>query len=567
MVSLDNVTVRFSGVSLFENISVMFSQKEKAGLVGKNGAGKSTLLKLLAGIAQPSEGVVAKPSGFQIGYLPQEMNYADTTTVFKEAEKAFEQLMYLEKQMDSLTRELEERTDYESDGYMGIIDKLNQATEQFQLHDGSKKEAEIEKTLLGLGFLSNQFSRATNTFSGGWRMRIELAKVLLQKPNMLLLDEPTNHLDIESIQWLEQFLQQYEGIVILISHDRAFLDNITTRTVEIELGKLYDYKAPYSKYLGLRKERREQQLAAYRNQQKQITETEDFIERFRYKATKAVQVQSRIKQLDKIDRIQIEEEDNTTVNIRFPEAPRSGTIVVEAKELSKHYGDLTVLDKVDLIIERGEKIAFVGKNGEGKSTLAKIIVAETDCNGLCKIGHNVNIGYYSQNQDELLRGEKTVLQTLDDIAVGDVRKRVRDILGAFLFSGEDVDKKVRVLSGGEKSRLAMARLMLQPYNLLVLDEPTNHLDIRSKDVLKQAIKDYNGTVIIISHDRQFLDGLADRIIEVRNKSLREHTGGIHHFIQKLQKEQNSLLKKENLKNVVQKPAAPKQCAARRKKRN
>ncbi len=532
MISVEQLTVRFGGKPLFENISLLVNPKERVALVGKNGAGKSTLLKILAGQQEPSEGRIVVPGDATVGYLPQQMIHKDGKTVYAETQEAFIEVNKLQERINYINKQLEERTDYESDGYTRLIEDLTEATEKFDMLGGASVDADIEQTLAGLGFLPHEFHRQTNTFSGGWRMRIELAKLLLRKPDVLLLDEPTNHLDIESIQWLEQFLKNHPGAVILVSHDRAFLDNVTNRTVEIVLGSLHDYNVPYTKYTILRKERREQQMAAYNNQQKMIEDTEKFIERFRYKATKAVQVQSRIKQLDKIDRIEIEDEDNSAISLRFPPAPRSGSIVVEAENLTKKYGPKTILNHVGITVERGEKVAFVGKNGEGKTTLSKIIMHQVDYEGKLKIGHNVNIGYFAQNQDELMDGEKTVLQTIDDIAVGDIRTKIRDILGAFLFGGEDVEKKVKVLSGGERSRLAIAKLLLEPYNVLVLDEPTNHLDMRSKDILKQALVRFDGTLIVVSHDREFLDGLVEVIYEFKNHKIRQHFGGIYDFLKK-----------------------------------
>jgi ATP-binding cassette, subfamily F, member 3 len=479
----------------------------------------------------------------------------DVRTVQEEGMSAFSDLHHLEAEIEHLNIQLTERTDYESAEYLDLAEMVAEKSERLHLLDAGTAEANVVKTLLGLGFLEKDLQRPTREFSGGWRMRIELAKILLQSPDLFLLDEPTNHLDIESIQWLENFLAQYHGAVILISHDRAFLDNVTTRTLEISLGKIFDYRVPYSKYVGLRKDRREQQLAAYRNQQKQIEDTREFIERFRYKATKAVQVQSRIKQLEKLDIIEIEEEDIASLHIKFPPAPRSGTIAVETKNLTKAYGKNTVLNNIELTIERGEKIAFIGRNGEGKTTLSRILVGELDFEGECKIGHNVKTGYYAQNQDELLNAEMTVLQTIDQVAVGEIRARIRDILGAFLFSGDDVEKKVKVLSGGEKSRLSMARLLLEPYNLLVLDEPTNHLDMRSKDILKQALKKFDGTLIVVSHDREFLDGLTDKIYEFREQKIREYRGGIYDYLKKrnIQSLHELNLKKSTGREVLPEP--------------
>ncbi len=532
MISVDQLSVSFTGEDIFRNVSFLINPRDKVGLVGKNGAGKTTLLRVFMGLQKPDSGEVVVPEDVSLGYLPQELVVKDTRTVFEEVCTAFSELNKIEKDIKRLTDEIALRTDYESKEYLKLIEKLTEKSDRFQLLGGGNKNAGVEQTLIGLGFDRKDFQRPTHEFSGGWRMRIELAKIILRSPDVFLLDEPTNHLDIESIQWLEDFLKNYSGGVLLISHDRAFLDNITNRTIEISLGKIYDYKVSYSRFVDLRKDRREQQLSAYRNQQKTIEDTRDFIERFRYKATKAVQVQSRIKQLEKIELIEIEEEDIASMNIRFPAAPRSGTVVFEAKDISKNYGDLQVLHAINMVIERGERVAFVGRNGEGKTTLLRIITGELDYYGTRKIGHNVNLGYFAQNQDELLNGEKTVLQTIDDIAVGDIRPKIRDILGAFLFGGEDVDKKVKVLSGGERSRLAIAKLLLEPYNLLVLDEPTNHLDMRSKDVLKQALLKYDGTLIIVSHDREFLDGLVTKLYEFKNRKISEHLGGIYDFLKK-----------------------------------
>ncbi|MDD3568168.1 MAG: ATP-binding cassette domain-containing protein, partial [Bacteroidales bacterium] len=541
MVSLSQVTVTFGGFDLFKDISFLVSPKERVGLVGKNGAGKTTLLKLIVGQMTPSGGLVSVPRDITIGYLPQQMDVANTRSVLEETMTAFSDTLKLEKDIAKITKALEQRTDYESDDYAKLINELTEKSERFSLLGGESLEAQAEVTLQGLGFKRADFVRPTKELSGGWRMRIELAKILLRRPEVLLLDEPTNHLDIESIQWLEDYLKTFPGALLLISHDRAFLDNVTERTIELSLGKAYDYRVPYSKYVVLREERREQQLAAYKNQQKQIEETKDFIERFRYKATKANQVQSRVKMLEKIDVIEVEEEDNTSVNIRFPEAPRSGDLVVKVDEVGKSYGEHLVFDNATFNITRGEKVAFVGRNGEGKTTLSKILVGEIDYKGEVKIGHNVSIGYFAQNQDELMNANHTVLETIDRVAVGDVRTKIRDILGAFLFRGEDVDKKVSVLSGGERNRLAMVKLMLQPYNLLILDEPTNHLDMRSKDILKNALNKYKGTVIVVSHDREFLDGLVSKVYEFRDGKVKEHLGGIYEFLGKR--------KLENLKEL------------------
>ncbi len=532
MISINQVSVNFGGFSLFSDISFMINPKDRIGLVGKNGAGKSTLLKIILGLDRPTEGTVSKPKEVTFGYLPQQMAYATGKTVMEEALTAFASLNAIEKEINKINHEIASREDYESDEYHALIDKLTLLNERLQILGIADKDAMVEQTLKGLGYKIEDLSRPTSEFSGGWRMRIELAKILLQRPDVLLLDEPTNHLDIESIQWLEDFLKNYSGAVVLISHDRAFLDNITKRTIEILLGKVYDYKVSYSKYQELRKERYEQQMATYENQQKKIADTEKFIERFRYKATKSVQVQSRIKQLEKMDRIEVDELDNAAIHFKFPPAPRSGTIVVETERLSKSYGENNILNEIDLIVERGEKVAFIGRNGEGKTTLSRIIISDLDYDGTLKIGHNVKIGYYAQNQDELLNEQKTVFETLDDIAVGEIRTQVRNILGAFLFGGETIEKKVKVLSGGERSRLAMAKLLLEPYNLLVLDEPTNHLDIRSKEILKQALKSYDGTLILVSHDRDFLDGLVDNLYEFKDKKIKQHSGNIYEFLKK-----------------------------------
>ncbi len=530
MISVEHLTVEFGGNPLFDDIGFLVNPKDRIALVGKNGAGKTTLLRIFAGKQQPTRGSVLMPKDISIGYLPQHMIHNDGTTVFEEAEKAFEHITRLQAEIERMNVELAERTDYESEGYQALIDRLTHANEHLQIVNAGNFHADIEKTLLGLGFLRSDFHRQCSEFSGGWRMRIELAKILLQRTDVLLLDEPTNHLDIESIQWLENFLMTSDSAIILVSHDKAFIDAVTNRTIEISLGKIYDYNVNYSKYLELRKERREQQIRAYENQQKMIQDTEDFIERFRYKATKAVQVQSRIKQLEKIERIEVDLEDNSRLNMKFPPAPRSGSIPVEIEHLSKAYGDHLILDNIDLTINRGEKVAFVGRNGEGKSTLVKCIMNEIEYSGKLKLGHNVKIGYFAQNQASLLDENRTVFETIDYVAVGDIRTKIRDILGAFMFGGEAIDKKVKVLSGGERSRLAMIRLLLEPVNLLILDEPTNHLDMRSKDVLKDALKAFDGTAIIVSHDREFLDGLVTKVYEFGNKKIREHLGGIYDFL-------------------------------------
>ncbi|MBO5893368.1 MAG: ABC-F family ATP-binding cassette domain-containing protein [Alistipes sp.] len=533
MISLDNLTVSYGGWTLFDGISFLINEKDRIGLVGKNGAGKTTLLRIITGEQQPTEGAVTINGECSIGYLPQQMRVADTTTLKAETEKAFDEVLRLEAEIERLTSEIAERTDYESEAYADLLHSLNDAQDRYHILGGDTREADIEKTLLGLGFKRTDFNRATSEFSGGWRMRIELAKLLLRRPSIFLLDEPTNHLDIESIQWLEEYLKNYNGAVLLISHDRAFLDNVTTRTVELSLGHIYDYKVPYSKFVELRAERRAQQMAAYENQQKLIEKTEEFIEKFRYKPTKSNQVQSRIKQLERLERIEVEEEDLATLNIKFPPAPRSGQIVAEIKEVGKSFGEKHIFSGANFTIERGQKIALVGRNGEGKTTMARMIIGELEQTlGTIKLGANVNIGYYAQNQDDLMDGEFTVFDTLDRVAVGDIRTRLRDILGAFLFRGEDIDKKVKVLSGGERSRLAMARLMLEPYNLLVLDEPTNHMDMRSKDILKRAIQKYDGTVIVVSHDRDFLDGMVEKVYEFRDGGVKEYLGGIYYFLEK-----------------------------------
>lgn len=532
MISLNQVSVSFGSFELFSNISFLINKTDRIGLVGKNGAGKTTLLRILAGIQKPDTGNTAFPSDLKIGYLPQEMAVSDNTTVWNETLLAYSEILNLKNEIEILNLEIQQRTDFDSPEYLKKVHDITEKTERLHLLGNHSIDAEIETTLTGLGFERSDFSRPTSEFSGGWRMRIELAKILLQQPQALLLDEPTNHLDIEAIQWFEDFLKTYSGAVVLVSHDKAFLDNVTHRTIEISLGKIYDYKVSYSKFTELRRERREQQMSAWRNQQKLIETTEEFIERFRYKATKAVQVQSRIKQLNKIERIEIDDEDYSSIHFRFPPALRSGNVVVDIKNVSKSYGDKKVLENIDLTVERGEKICFVGRNGEGKTTLSRIIIGELNYEGMLRIGHNVNIAYYAQNQADLLNPEKTVFQTVDDIAVGEIRTRVRDLLGSFLFGGETIDKKVSVLSGGEKSRLCLACLLLQPANLLVLDEPTNHLDMRSKDILKQALRQFEGTVILVSHDRDFLDGLVEKVYEFRNKKVKENIGGIYDFIRK-----------------------------------
>lgn len=532
MISIQNLSVEFSAKSLFDNINYVINKKDKIALVGKNGAGKSTMLKIIAGLQKPTSGNVAKPNDITISYLPQQMVLNDTLTVIEEVSKAFSHIDEMHYQLDKINQELLSRDDYESKEYQELIDRLSLLNEHITMEESENREAEMERTLVGLGFSRSDFNRPTSEFSGGWRMRIELAKLLLTHPDVLLLDEPTNHLDIESIQWLENFLITKANAVVLVSHDRAFIDNVTNRTIEISLGKIYDYAVNYSKYVVLHQERIEQQMRAYQNQQKQIQETEDFIERFRYKATKAVQVQSRIKQLSKIDRIEVDEVDTSHLNLKFPPAPRSGDYPIIAENIGKRYGEHQVFNNATFTIKRGEKVAFVGKNGEGKSTLVKCIMNEIPFTGNLKIGHNVKIGYFAQNQAQLLDGELTVFDTIDHVAVGDIRTRIRDILGAFMFGGEDSDKKVKVLSGGEKTRLAMIRLLLEPVNLLILDEPTNHLDMRTKDILKQAIKEFNGTVIVVSHDREFLDGLVEKVYEFGEGKVKECLGGIYEFLEK-----------------------------------
>ncbi|MDO9635124.1 MAG: ABC-F family ATP-binding cassette domain-containing protein [Paludibacter sp.] len=531
MISIEQLSVEFSGTPLLDDIGFLINAKDRIALVGKNGAGKTTLLKLISGKMSPSKGRIILPKDITIGYLPQHMIYNEGTTVLEETEKAFEHITDIQQDIERLSSELLERTDFDSDDYHRIIEKLTHTQEYLQIIGNGNYQAEIEKTLHGLGFLRSDFNRLCAEFSGGWRMRIELAKIILQRPDVLLLDEPTNHLDIESIQWLENFLISCGSAVVLVSHDRAFIDAVTTRTIEISLGKIYDYQVNYSKFIELRKERQEQQIRAFENQQKMIQDTEEFIERFRYKASKSVQVQSRVKQLDKLARIEVDQEDNSRLHLKFPPALHSGIIPVEIEHLSKAYGDHLVLDNIDLIINRGEKVAFVGKNGEGKSTLVKCIMQEIKYAGKLKLGHQVKIGYFAQNQASLLDESLTVFETVDYVAVGDVRTKIRDILGAFMFGGEASDKKVKVLSGGERSRLAMIRLLLEPVNLLILDEPTNHLDMRSKDVLKEAIKAFTGTAIVVSHDREFLDGLVTKVYEFGGKKVREHLGGIYDFLQ------------------------------------
>ncbi len=560
MISIQNLSVEFNSTALFSGVNFVINKRDKIALVGKNGAGKSTMLKIIAGLQEPTGGVVAAQKDITIGYLPQQMILTDERSVVEEVRTVFGKLDEMKASLARMSTELAERTDYESESYAELIDRISNLSDLVQMEESENGEAELEKTLLGLGFVRSDFDRNTSEFSGGWRMRIELAKLLLMRPDVLLLDEPTNHLDIESIQWLETFLKQKANVVVLVSHDRAFIDNVTNRTLEISCGKVYDYQVNYSKYVVLHQERIEQQMRAYENQQKQIQQTERFIERFRYKATKSVQVQSRIKQLEKIEEIEVDEVDNSRLNLKFPPAPRSGDYPVICEGVAKKYGDHTVFSNVDLTIKRGEKVAFVGKNGEGKSTLVKCIMNEIPYDGNLKIGHNVKIGYFAQNQASLLDGEITVFDTIDQVAVGDIRTKIRDILGAFMFGGEASDKKVKVLSGGEKTRLAMIRLLLEPVNLLILDEPTNHLDMKTKDVLKQAIADFDGTVIVVSHDRDFLDGLVEKVYEFGGGKVREHLGGIYDFLQHKQMESLRELEKsvpsKTDNDQIQEPAVP-----------
>lgn len=532
MISVEGLTVEFGGFTLFDDVSFVVNKKDRIALVGKNGAGKSTMLKIFAGLQSPTAGTVSVPKDLTIGYLPQQMVLQDSRTVREEAEQAFGHIREMEREIDRLNAQLAERTDYDSASYAVLIEKSTHLSEHFMLLGGANYHAELERTLMGLGFAREDFDRLTSEFSGGWRMRIELAKLLLRQPDVLLLDEPTNHLDIESIQWLETFLSTRANAVILVSHDKAFIDATTFRTIEISLGRIYDYKVNYSQYVVLREERREQQQRAFENQQKKLQDTEAFIERFRYKATKSTQVQSRIKQMEKIERVEIDDVDTSMLNLKFPPAPRSGSYPVIMENVSKRYGDHLIFEHVTFTINRGDKIAFVGKNGEGKSTLVKCIMSEIEYAGKLQLGHNVKIGYFAQNQAQLLDENKTVFETIDYVAEGDIRTKIRDILGAFMFGGEASDKKVKVLSGGERSRLAMIRLLLEPVNLLILDEPTNHLDMRSKDVLKNALKDFDGTVILVSHDRDFLDGLVDKVYEFGGKKVKEHLGGIYYFLER-----------------------------------
>ena len=553
MISIDSITVEFGGNALFENVSFLIKEKEKIALIGRNGAGKTTLLKLIAGEMSPTRGNISRPKNLTIGYLPQHIKVNDSKTVREETLTAFENIFAIRANIATLTAELNERDDFHSAEYGKLIEELGYQNERLQMFDSDSIEAETEKTLMGLGFRRTDFERRTSEFSGGWRMRIELAKILLRKPDLLLLDEPTNHLDIESINWLESFLKNSKSALLLVSHDKAFVDAVTTRTIEISLGKIYDYKANYSRYLELRAIDRENQIRAYENQQKLIADTQDFINRFRYKPTKAVQVQSRIKMLEKLEPIQIEEVDNSRLNLRFPPPPHSGTISLDIENLTKAYGEHTVLQNIDMQIRRGEKIAFVGKNGEGKTTLVKCIVGDLDFMGSLRLGHNVKVGYFAQNQATTLDDSKTVFQTVDDIATGDIRTKLRNILGAFMFGGDDIDKRVAVLSGGERSRLAMIKLLLSPVNMLILDEPTNHLDISTKNVLKDAIRQFPSSAIIVSHDRDFLDGLVDKVYEFADKKIIEHIGGIGDFLRA--KNFNSLHQIE-IKNTDKKDIAP-----------
>ena len=555
MISINSLTVAYGGFTLLNDINFHISENDKIGLVGKNGAGKSTILKLICGLQNPTSGKVAVPSGVKIGYLPQIMEHHRGRSVIDEAMTAFADMFALEDELERITLELSERQDYESDDYHNLIVKMNEVNDRLSYTRSDNPQVVAERTLLGLGFKYEELQRPTETFSQGWNMRIELAKILLSKPDVLLLDEPTNHLDIESIEWLEGYLKDYKGSLVLISHDRKFLDNVTNRTVEIMVGRIHDYKVPYSKYLELRRERLAQQQAAYENQQRMIEKTEEFIEKFRYKPTKSNQVQSRVKQLEKLERIEVDLEDRSTLAVKFPPAPRSGDIAYKGVDLKVGYGEKIVFSDAQIEVRRGEKVALVGRNGEGKTTLMRVIMRELDPkDGESKVGYNVNIGYYAQNQEDILDKEDTVFGTLDRVAVGDIRLKLRDILGAFLFKGEDIDKKVAVLSGGERARLAMAKLILKPYNLLALDEPTNHMDIRSKDILKQALKAYDGTLIIVSHDRDFLDGLVDKLYEFRDGKVKEHLGGVQEFLERRKLENLSELERHNKEAAQEKPA-------------
>ena len=546
MVSVEKLRVEFGATPLFQDVSYVINDKDRIALVGKNGAGKSTMLKIIAGLQQPTSGTVAVSGGSTIGYLPQVMVLSDEHTVREEAEQAFSHISQMQERLDRMNQELADRTDYDSESYMALVEKFTHESERFQMMGGMNYQAELERTLMGLGFAREDFDRPTREFSGGWRMRIELAKLLLRRPDVLLFDEPTNHLDIESIQWLENFLATKANAVVLVSHDRAFINNVTNRTLEISSGRVFDYKVKYDEYVRLRAERREQQLRAYENQQKEIADIKEFIERFRYKPTKAVQVQSRIKQLEKMVPIEVDEVDNSALRLKFPPALRSGDYPLICEGVRKAYGEHVVFHDVDLTIKRGEKVAFVGKNGEGKSTLVKCIMGEIPFEGNLKLGHNVQIGYFAQNQAQLLDGELTVFDTIDRVAKGDIRLKIRDILGAFMFGGEASEKKVKVLSGGERSRLAMIKLLLEPVNFLILDEPTNHLDMRSKDVLKDAIRDFDGTVVVVSHDREFLDGLVSKVYEFGGGLVKEHLGGIYDFLQRKNIESLNDLQKPSL---------------------
>ena len=545
MISVDGLTVEFGGSALFSDISFVINEKDRIALMGKNGAGKSTLLKILAGVREPTRGKVSAPKDTVIAYLPQHLMTEDGRTVFEETAQAFAHLHEMEAEIAALNKELETRTDYESDSYMELIERVSTLSEKFYSIEEINYDADIEKTLLGLGFTREDFNRQTSEFSGGWRMRIELAKLLLKKPDVLLLDEPTHHLDIESIQGLEDFLIENGQAVVVISHDRAFVDHITTRTIEVTMGRIYDYKVNYSQYLQLRKERREQQQKAYDEQQKFIAETKDFIERFKGTYSKTLQVQSRVKMLEKLEILEVDEEDTSALRLKFPPSPRSGSYPVTIENVSKSYGDHTVFRNANLTIERGDKIAFVGKNGEGKSTLVKCIMKELEHDGTLTIGHNVMIGYFAQNQASLLDENLTVFQTIDDVAKGDIRNKIKDLLGAFMFGGENSAKKVKVLSGGERTRLAMIKLLLEPVNLLILDEPTNHLDMKTKDILKQALMDFDGTLIVVSHDRDFLDGLVTKVYEFGNKKVTEHLEGIYEFLQRKKMENLNELERKN----------------------
>ena len=555
MISINSLTVAYGGFTLLNDINFHISENDKIGLVGKNGAGKSTILKLICGLQSPTTGKVAVPTGVKIGYLPQIMEHHRGRSVIDEAMTAFAEMFELEAELERITVELSEREDYESDDYQNLIIKMNEVNDRLAYTRSDNPQVVAEKTLVGLGFKYEELQRPTETFSQGWNMRIELAKILLSKPDVLLLDEPTNHLDIESIEWLEGYLKDYKGSLVLISHDRKFLDNVTNRTVEIMVGRIHDYKVPYSKYLELRRERLAQQQAAYENQQRMIEKTEEFIEKFRYKPTKSNQVQSRVKQLEKLERIEVDIEDRSTLAVKFPPAPRSGDIVYKSVDMKVGYGEKIVFEDAQIEVRRGEKVALVGRNGEGKTTLMRVIMNELDPKaGESKVGYNVNIGYYAQNQEDILDKEDTVFGTLDRVAVGDIRLKLRDILGAFLFKGEDIDKKVAVLSGGERARLAMAKLILKPYNLLALDEPTNHMDIRSKDILKQALKAYDGTLVIVSHDRDFLDGLVDKLYEFRDGKVKEHLGGVQEFLERRRLENLSELERHYKPAAEEKPA-------------